>query len=131
MPTGDDLETELLLLELALARRDGAAVDGELADLIDADAREFGSSGRRWDRAGIVGLLDVGQDGADVVITDGSAEELGAGVVLVTYTISVTAPGGPVRRSLRSSIWVRRPGGWRLRFHQGTVMPAPTPDATA
>ncbi len=126
-----DPGTDFLVLELALARRDRGATDRDLADLIDDGAREFGSSGRRWDRAGIVGLLDVREEGAEVAITDGMTEELCLGVVLVTYTIGVTVPAGPTRRSLRSSIWVWGPDGWRLRFHQGTPLPAPAPDATA
>ena len=31
--------------------------------------------------------------------------------------------GAPSVRRLRSSIWIRRDGRWRLAFHQGTPVP--------
>jgi hypothetical protein len=42
-------------------------------------------------------------------------------VVLLTY---VSESGD--RRSNRSSIWRKTPGGWRLYFHQGTMIPGPS-----
>jgi hypothetical protein len=53
--------------------------------------------------------------GAAVTIDDFDVAPLADGVRLVTYR--ATAGG---RRSMRASIWVRRRGRWRLRFHQGT-----------
>ena len=42
-------------------------------------------------------------------------------VALVTYRSDAPGPGVPSRPVSRSSVWVRRDGRWRLRFHQGTL----------
>ena len=36
-----------------------------------------------------------------------------------------TTPLGGRREVRRVSIWIRRDRGWRVRFHQGTTVPAP------
>ena len=48
------------------------------------------------------------------------AVRVGEDVVLVTFRTTGPAPDAPVRPARRSSLWVRRDGRWRLRFHQGT-----------
>jgi glyoxylase I family protein len=113
-----DLRDRLLGYELALARRDPAAVDGDLIDLLTDDFLEFGQSGRVWTRETIAPLLGSSPDGsAGAAAPELEAFEvtrLGEGVALVTYRAHGTN---------RSSIWVRRDGRWRMRFHQGTPLP--------
>jgi glyoxylase I family protein len=120
-----DLRDRLLGYELALARRDPAAVDGDLVDLLTDDFLEFGQSGRVWTRETIAPLLGSSPDGsAGAAAPEGGAAapeleafevtRLGEGVALVTYRAHGTN---------RSSIWVRRDGRWRMRFHQGTPLP--------
>ena len=113
------LADQLLAFELALARHDGTAIPGGFPSLIDADFEEFGASGRRWDRAGALALLAV-PPAADVTIEAFVAVPLGDDVVHVTFRTIARAAGVPARHALRSSVWVRRDGRWRLRFHQGT-----------
>jgi hypothetical protein len=139
-----DLRDRLLGYELALARRDPAAVDGDLIDLLTDDFLEFGQSGRVWTRETIAPLLGSSPDGsAGAAAPEGGAAapeggaaapeggaaapeleafevtRLGEGVALVTYR----ALGAN-----RSSIWVRRDGRWRMRFHQGTPLPGDVAD---
>jgi hypothetical protein len=48
--------------------------------------------------------------------------ELSPQVALTTYRLSAwPESGGPVRMTLRSSVWVKRAGRRQLVFHQGTV----------
>jgi hypothetical protein len=132
-----DLRDRLLGYELALARRDPAAVEGDLIDLLTDDFLEFGQSGRVWTRETIAPLLGSSPDGsAGAAAPEGAAAapeggaaapeleafevtRLGEGVALVTYR----ALGAN-----RSSIWVRRDGRWRMRFHQGTPLPGDVAD---
>lgn len=94
--------------------------------LLHPDALEHGASGRVWDRDSIIAALLANPASPADDVPDGpgepvdvSAERLTDDVVLITYRIA--GPPG----SLRSSIWVRTPEiGWRLRFHQGTPLPA-------
>jgi hypothetical protein len=111
-PTAD--EPDFLALELALAQRRPALVAGGLEALIDEVFVEFGASGRLWDRPGVLALLaEPGH--VEVAIAGLEVARLAAEARLVTYRLATDG-----RRSLRSSIWIRRQGRWLLRFHQGT-----------
>jgi hypothetical protein len=120
---GDEgLLGELLALEAALDARDPGPTGRDYADLLHPDAEELGSSGRRWDRAGLLSLL-ASAAAVDVRLRDASASLLGPGVALLTYMIDVPLPEGGKRSSLRSSVFLLDGGRWRLRFHQGTPIP--------
>lgn len=116
-----DADADLEALELALARRDEAALPGGYAAVLAPDFVEHGQSGRRWTRDETLAVL------AREPRTDAPAIEafevvtLAPDVRLLTYVLVVDA-GGHVRRSRRSSTWIRDGSRWRLRFHQGTTV---------
>lgn len=112
----------LLVFELALAQRDERAVPGGLALLIDEGFEEFGASGQRWDRTSILELLRASPE-SNARIERFAVATLGAGVVLTTFEADARTDGEPGMRTLRSSVWVRRRDGWKVRFHQGTPVP--------
>jgi hypothetical protein len=89
--------------------------------LLDGDFFEHGSSGQRLDRAAVAGWL-AGGGRPGYRIEDLAVRRLSDDVVLATY-VAVTGD----RRSLRSSVWVRRAEGWRMTFHQGTRCPPEAP----
>jgi hypothetical protein len=99
-----------------LVRRDSARVGA----LLTEDFLEFGSSGRVWTREQILELL-ASEDYHPPAMEDFKCDLIGEGMALVTYR-TVRMEGNSVSRSavLRSSIWVREKGTWRVRFHQGT-----------
>ena len=118
-----------------LRRSEGALLDPavrsdrkRVAELLADDFVEFGSSGRIWTRDEILDLL-AGETAAPIDMMDFACVPLAEDVALVTYRASGTdATTGTQISSLRSSIWTRqegtgKPGGWRLRFHQGTRTP--------
>ena len=113
------LADQLLVYELALARRDGSGFPGGLAGLIADDFEEFGAGGRRWDRAAVLARLERAPT-ADVTIGAFTTTPLTEQVILVTFRTASLTAGNPPRYAWRSSIWVRRDGRWRLRFHQAT-----------
>jgi hypothetical protein len=116
------LGDRLLKFEVALAERDEQGVPGGLASLIDEEFEEFGASGRRWDRAAI--LEHLATTPAGIARIEGFAiVALSADVVLTTYETVASTKGYAGRRALRSSIWIKRRSGWKLRFHQGTPVP--------
>jgi hypothetical protein len=107
--------SEEALLDPAV-RSDRTRVSQLLAD----DFLEFGSSGHIWTRDGILDLL-AREIPAPIHMMDFECAPLQDDVALVTYRVSRTdALTGIQISSLRSSIWIKTPGGWRLRFHQGT-----------
>ncbi len=114
----DELQDLLLTYEKRLlepaVRRDPHAAGALLAE----EFREFGSSGRVFDRQAVLSLL-ASEPLSSIpiaVITDFSLTRLAADTVLVTYKATQ-----PSRCTLRSSLWVLREGRWLMLFHQGTL----------
>jgi hypothetical protein len=113
----DDTLHALGAAETALARRD-RDWPGGLAALLDEAFLEVGASGRTWSRAEVVALLGADPP-SSLELHDLVVERLTDDVALVRF---VTEDPGPTRRlARRASVWVRRDGTWRLRYHQGTV----------
>jgi hypothetical protein len=121
------LRSELRLYDPGIR---GAA--GELEALLHPDFVEFGPSGLRWDRREIIAALTgapppgaaaplgAGVPGQQAtVVSELAGIRLSSTIVLVTY---VSEQEG--RRARHSSLWLRTGPGWRLYFHQGTLMPS-------
>jgi hypothetical protein len=122
------LTEELRSLEEQLARPDVRRSPAELARLIADDFREFGSSGRAFDKNQIIAALEA-QAACTLSIDDFQAKRLAADIALVTYRGTAQFAGSPAKRhSLRSSIWRFRGGKWEVIFHQGTPAEEFAPD---
>jgi hypothetical protein len=107
---------EQSLLDTAV-RRDG----DRLRQLLAEDFVEFGSSGRVWTRKSIIDLLATEMNFFPPEIEEFQCTFLSDKVALVTYrTVRNDAKTGERLASLRSSVWTRMDGEWRMRFHQGT-----------
>jgi hypothetical protein len=91
-----------------------------VAALLAEDFQEFGSSGRVWSREEIFELLAT-EDYRPPAREDFKCDFICEGVALVTYrTVRTDADSGLSSAALRSSLWTKKAGAWRLRFHQGT-----------
>jgi hypothetical protein len=90
-------------------------------ELLDEDFSEFGSSGQTYGRADTIAALvaGAGQAGPPVRSENYQLKRLSETVAHLTYETAVEH-----RRVLRSSIWRRTNGRWRMAFHQGTPMNA-------
>ena len=113
LATADEDVAEVVRSERLLLDPTVRAVPGRVRELLHRDFVEHGASGVVWDREAVTAAL---ADAPDVVgeAVDFAPVPLAQDVVLLTYRITGAAG------SLRSSVWVREPVGWRLRFHQGT-----------
>lgn len=101
-------------LERELLEPTVRADSSRVAAILHQDFEEIGRSGRLWGRDAMVQAL-AGEE-ADAV----NLEVLGTERV-TPETILLTARTTDARgSSLRSSLWLRVNGRWRLRFHQGT-----------
>jgi len=107
---------EQSLLNMAVRRN-----EDRLRQLLAEDFLEFGSSGRVWTRKSIIDMLATETNFRPPEIEEFQCSMIGEKTALVTYrTVRVDVATGERLASLRSSIWVRRDGEWRMRFHQGT-----------
>ena len=113
---------ELLAFELALGRRDEAAIPGGYEAVIAPDFTEIGSGGTWWGRAGILAAIRSVPVDESVRITGFQLVEIDASTVLVTFDAFASTPDGTEHASRRSSIWTRLDGRWQLRFNQGTLL---------
>jgi hypothetical protein len=98
-------------------RRDAAKVGA----LLHESLLEFGRSGNSYDRAAILKLLASEEPTGRIVSQDFAARMLGESVALLTYKSAVVDEAEQIHgHTLRASIWVHTPDGWKLQFHQGT-----------
>ena len=110
-----DLESELL--------QPATRADAQrLAMLVADDFLEVGATGRSFGKAEVLARLPH-EDGVHFSAASMRAEPLAPTVVLVTYAVQRTCEG-VTTHSRRSSVWVKNPGGWQMRYHQGTYEPA-------
>jgi ribonuclease HI len=110
MAGNDAILHHVIALESRLLDPSTRREPSEVTSLLHPDFREIGASGRWWNRDEIVAAL-AAEPGERRVAQDVVARYAGDSAVLVTYT---------THDSLRSSLWVRCPEGWRVLFHQGT-----------
>ncbi|GAA1852414.1 nuclear transport factor 2 family protein [Pseudonocardia ailaonensis] len=110
---------DVIASELRLLEHEVRASPAALRELLDPEFHEFGASGRVWDLGSILTFMGSPDDHKEPPEIDRiRGVRLADDVVLLTYRSR--------RRDLtvlRSSVWRRRDGGWRVFFHQGTVQP--------
>jgi hypothetical protein len=122
LPADQDVRT-VIERELWLLQPQVRAAPGEVAALLHPQFCEFGVSGRRWTQSDMITALGAEEPGGEeplITATEITGTRLAADVIHLTY---VSQRGG--RSARRSSIWLRTPDGWRVYFHQGTLIPAP------
>ncbi len=111
-------------LEESLFRPEIRASANAVADLLDEEFVEFGSSGGTFNKKDVIDALQS-EPAMQRSLADFRARRLAADIVLLTYR-SIRRGGGDSaeRHFLRSSIWKQFGGQWRMVFHQGTPTPA-------
>lgn len=120
--TGDELLQTLQQLEVELHQEATRCDRSRMERLLHPDFEEFARSGRRFTREQT--LAEFASTGAHLpsVVSDGfKLARLSEDWALLTYVSAhLDRSGHPYRHTLRSSLWVRGPNGWQVRFHQGT-----------
>ncbi len=99
------------------SRMTRAALEKLTAD----DFWEVGASGRRYSREFVLAELERRRDALqpDVwEIRDFHCRKLAEAVYLLTYTLLQDK----VRLTRRSTIWQKSSDGWKIVYHQGTVV---------
>src|SRR5215470_18526432 len=114
------LTEQLRKLEESMTRPEIRRSPELLGQLLADDFREFGSSGRVFDKRQIIETLQQ-QTKLQLWLDEFEAKRLAPDLALVTYRGNCKFPDSEkVSRSLRSSIWRNRSGQWQIVFHQGT-----------
>lgn len=91
-----------------------------VAELLAEGFREFGSSGRVWNKQQILDHLET-EPPFEATLQDFETAEVAAGAVLATYRVTIRRREAGATHTLRSSLWINREGRWQILFHQGTI----------
>jgi hypothetical protein len=111
---------ELQRLELLLMDPEVRREPERVAGLLTEDFLEFGSSGRVWTRETALELLAT-EMYTPPAVDSFACRMLDKDVVLVTYRALRTSGARDEQTvTLRSSIWTKKSGRWKMCFHQGT-----------
>ena len=119
MEVSTEVIEELRELEESLWRSETRFDRKYMDSVLSPDFFEFGRSGRIYRREDT--LSAPAQDiKVRLPLRDFKVHPITENVLLVTYVTEAFADELEVGN--RSSIWVKTSKGWRLRFHQGTVV---------
>ena len=91
-----------------------------LADLIDNEFMEIGSSAVVFDKAEVMRWL-ASDDQSERIGSSFKAHSLAENIILLTYISTIKdTPVAESKQAMRSSIWRLTDGQWCMVFHQGT-----------
>lgn len=110
--------TDVMALERELQTPAARADPRRLEELLAPDFEEIGASGRVWDLASILEMLSGEDDAGPAIEMHDLTGRVVTDDVIVLRWQSVRGE----RRAHRTSLWERRPEGWRLVHHQGTLV---------
>ena len=116
-----DVLEELIRREPIFHRPELGTTRADFEGMTTSDFWEVGASGRRYSREYILDLLEerYASPHDDFWQTrDFQCRRLARNVYLLTYTLLQQNE----RRTRRSTIWQRTPEGWKIVFHQGTIV---------
>ena len=112
---------ELVSREPIFHRPELGTTRADFENMTLTDFWEVGASGRRYSRDYVLAELEkrYQRPGDDVWETSGfHCRRLAEDVYLLTYTLLQNGK----RKTRRSTIWQRTPAGWKIGFHQGTIV---------
>jgi hypothetical protein len=122
-PSPDEVTAELRSREPIFHRPEHGTDRAAFEAMTVPDYWEVGASGRIYDRATVLAVLeeryaDPGYDPMDgLEVRDFACRALGACTWLATYNLRQGE-----RDTRRASVWQRVDGRWVLVYHQGTVI---------
>jgi hypothetical protein len=115
-----DVLADLRRREPIFHRPEFGTTRAEFDSTVDSDFWEIGASGRRYTRKYILEVLEKRARPAEEAsweTTDFRCQELAADLYLLTYTLKQDE-----RVTRRTTIWRRSVDGWKIVFHQGTIV---------
>jgi hypothetical protein len=117
----DRVLAELSVREPIFHRSPFGTTRAEFERMMAEDFWETGASGRRYSRSFVLGELErrLAAPHDDLWETsDFCCRALGRDVYLLTYTLLQNKQ----RLTRRATIWQRTADGWKIAYHQGTIV---------
>jgi hypothetical protein len=117
----DEVLEELMLRESIFHRPDPGNTRRDFENMIVADFCEVGASGRLYTRGEVLDALEglhASRDDPVSKTSNPQIRELAPDLFLLTYSLVQDKE----RRTRRASLWQRMPEGWKILYHQGTIV---------
>lgn len=93
----------------------------EVSQLLADDYREFGSTGKVYNKKDTIEALQ-NEPAGQISAHDFKVNLLTSEVALLTYTAVKRDNANNETTSLRSSLWKKTGENWQIIFHQGTLL---------
>ena len=117
----DDILQHLRGLEIELHQWPTRSNVSRLDALLHHSFIEFGCSGAVLSKVDVLERLPADSRPRRIWSESFELSKLADNVALLTYrSANADASGALSKHALRSSLWIRTPRGWQIRFHQGT-----------
>ena len=120
-PELSEILAELSRLEPIFHRLELGTTRADFEKMTLEDFWEVGASGRRYSRNVVLDELERRHAVPHTDVWETSefrCRKLSSNVYLLTYTLVQDK----VRRTRRSTIWERKAEGWKIVYHQGTIV---------
>ncbi|MFZ4648043.1 MAG: DUF4440 domain-containing protein [Patescibacteria group bacterium] len=108
-------------LELSLLKPEVRSSYEQLNNLLADDFKEFGSSGMVYDKRNVLERLPTNSDKIIYTVSNFEVKSLSENLALSTFMVERVINDQEKVISLRSSLWKKEEGSWRIFFHQGTL----------
>ena len=123
---GTDLQrvtAELAAREPIFHRPEFGTARADFEAMMDDDFFEVGASGKKYSREFVLEALALRDHSADehLVVTDFACRQISGDTWLVTYLLEQAQ----ARMSRRSTLWRHSTRGWKILYHQGTLIAEP------
>ena len=119
-PQLDDIASELALREPLFHRAEFGTTRQDFDRMMADEFWEVGASGQIYSRSFVLDTLEVRSQqpvGENFQVTNFACQQVAADLFLATYTLNQSG-----RISRRASLWRQASDGWRVVYHQGTIV---------
>ena len=117
----ENIKNQIRVLEESLLQRHTRKDRKLLTELLHDDFEEIGASGDICTKNDAMEWLMREKDHIEWTLSDFKIKQLSSELILVIYCAYKTdLKTNKIKRSMRSSIWVKTKFGWAMKFHQGT-----------
>jgi hypothetical protein len=125
-PKLNSILEDLVRREPIFHRSEFGTARADFEHMTAPDFWEIGASGRRYSREYVLNELEKRYQNSsrnleeDLQAEDFRCQELVPNLYLLTYTLTQQK----TRKTHRSTIWQKSTEGWKIVFHQGTIIQA-------
>ena len=119
-PQRGDIASELALREPLFHRPEFGTTRQDFDRMMADEFWEVGASGQIYSRSFVLDTLEVRSQqpvAENFQVTNFACQQVAADLFLATYTLNQSG-----RISRRVSLWRQASDGWRVVYHQGTIV---------